>query len=182
MPKTLKHVLVVANQTATSPVLLAELRHRAQRGPVTFSLLVPILNSRLRHWLSDIDEAHSTAVACAEHTQAVMAKHGLPMRVQVADSVPLQAIADELSRFPADELIIATLPVARSHWLERDMSRQVRQRFELPVLHVVSAATGSMPAVARPPGPEGTRTADRPQSAGRLRSASRLVSRAVNSS
>ena len=135
-----RRVLVVANQTAGSPALIAELRDHAQRGPARFHLVVPALNSRLRHWLSDTDDAVSTARRRSEDAVAALRSHGLSMTVEVGDSVPLLAIEDALAQFPADEIVISTLPPDRSHWLEHDLVDLARGRFGIPVGHVVAAA------------------------------------------
>jgi hypothetical protein len=55
----------------------------------------------------------------------------------VGDSDPLQAIEDALRAFGADELIISTHPPGRSNWLERDIISVARERFDLPIAHVV---------------------------------------------
>jgi GABA permease len=135
----LRRVLVVANQTANSPALIAALRDRAQRGPTRFHLVVPALNSRLRHWLSDTDDAVSAAGRRSQDALAVLRSHGLSMSVEVGDSVPLLAIEDALAQFPADEIVISTLPADRSHWLEHDLVDLARDQFEVPVRHVVAA-------------------------------------------
>ena len=44
---------------------------------------------------------------------------------------------DALRRFPADEVIISTHPPGRSNWLERDVVERARERFDMPVTHVV---------------------------------------------
>jgi hypothetical protein len=132
-----RRVLLVANQAATSPALIAELRDRRQRGPVRFHLVVPALNSRLRHWLSDTDHAVLSAHQRGEDARAVMAAHGIPLSVEIGDSVPLIAIADALSRFHADEILVSTLPANRSHWLEHNLISLSRRRFGLPVNHVI---------------------------------------------
>ena len=173
MPKRLTRVLIVANRTATSPALLAELQDCADGGPVIFRLLVPALNSRLRDWLSDTDEAWSTALTYAEHAQSVMTKHGLSVDIEIGDSVPLVAIADALERFPAEELIISTPPATRCHRLERDLCRRARQQFDLPVLHVVTAAKDCPPPLDRPSLLEDARRPGHVQRMGRLRSARR---------
>jgi hypothetical protein len=49
----------------------------------------------------------------------------------------MQAIADALEVFPADEIIIATHPQERSHWLAHDLVFRARARFDQPVLHIV---------------------------------------------
>jgi GABA permease len=129
--------LIIANQAATSSALIAELRDRTQRGPVCFHLVVPALNSRLRHWLSDTDDAVLTAHQRGEDARAVMAAHGIPVSVEIGDGVPLLAIADALAQFEADEILIATLPASRSHWLEHNLINHSRRRFGLPVHHVI---------------------------------------------
>jgi GABA permease len=49
----------------------------------------------------------------------------------------MQAIADGLCDFDADEIVIATHPEGRSHWLERGVVERAKERFDLPVTHVV---------------------------------------------
>jgi GABA permease len=133
-----QHVLVVANQTATSPALITELRDRAQRGPVQFHLVVPALNSHLRHWLSDTDHATLAARRRSEDALALLKSRGLPVTTEIGDSVPLLAIGDALSQFHADEIVISTAPSNRSHWLERNLVNRARRRFNVPVRHVIA--------------------------------------------
>jgi hypothetical protein len=134
---TPQRVLIVANQTTTSSALIAELRDRTQRGPVRFHLVIPALNSRLRHWLSDTDRAVLTAHQRGEDARKLMAARGISLSVEIGDSVPLIAIADALSHFRADEIVISTLPANRSHWLEHNLPNLARRRFGLPVEHVI---------------------------------------------
>ena len=133
-----RRVLIVANQTATSAALISDLHSRVKRGPVILHLVVPALNSHLRHWLSDTDEAVSAARRRAEHAETVLRFHGLPITVEVGDSVPLLAIGDALAQFDADEILISTLPPNRSHWLEHNLVELARDRFDLPLSHVIA--------------------------------------------
>jgi GABA permease len=135
-PATAQQVLIIAAAAATSQALTAELRARLHQGAVRFHLVVPALNSRLRHWCSDTDQAVLTARQRAEQARAVMAAHKIPLTVEVGDAVPSLAIADALARFRADEILVATLPAHRSHRLEHDLVDLARQRFGLPVQHV----------------------------------------------
>jgi hypothetical protein len=137
-PLPARRVLVVANQTATSSPLINELRILAKRGPVHFHLVVPALNSHLRHWLSDTDAAVLAARRRGEDALATLKSHGLPTTMEVGDSVPLLAIGDALSQFPADEIVISTLPPNRSHWLEHDLVELARGRFDVSVRHVIA--------------------------------------------
>jgi GABA permease len=132
-------VLIVANQTAASPALISELKQRTRHGFVHFHLVVPALNSRLRHWLSDSDQAVQVAHDRGEDARSAMAANGISVSVEIGDSVPMLAIADALSSFHADEILISTLPAQRSHWLERDLINQSRQHFGLPVAHIIGA-------------------------------------------
>ena len=62
---------------------------------------------------------------------------GLEARGEVGDGDPLQAIEDALRTFGPDELIISTHPEGRSHWLEQGLVEKARERFVLPITHVV---------------------------------------------
>jgi hypothetical protein len=136
-PLPVRRVLVVANQTVTSWPLINELCAQAKRGPVQFHLVVPALNSHLRHWLSDTDDAVLAARRCGQDALDRLKSHGLPITMEVGDSVPLLAIDDALAQFPADEIVISTLPPSRSHWLEHDLVELARSRFDVSVRHVI---------------------------------------------
>ena len=143
-----RRVLVIANQTATSPALIAELHRCSAPGLADVHLVVPALNTRLSHWLSATDEAVAAAHRRADCARAVLMSHGLAVSVEVGDSVPLLAIEDALAEFDADEIVISTLSPSQSHWLEHDVVELARERFDVPVRHVV----GSEDAMG--PGPE----------------------------
>ena len=142
----MRRVLIVANQTATSPELIAALQARTARGPVQLHLVVPALNRRLRHWVSDTDAAISTARQRAEDAKESLRAHGLVVTVETGDSVPIVAIDDALARFDADEIVISTLPPSRSHWLEHGLVDATRDRFALPIRHVVAAERSKLAA------------------------------------
>jgi GABA permease len=137
-PSRGRRVLVVANQTASSPALISALRERAEDGPVSFHLIVPALNTRLRHWLSDTDGAVSAARGRGNDALATLTSHGLTVSMEIGDSVPLLAIDDALAQFHVDEIVISTLPPDQSHWLEHDLVQLTRRRFNVPVRHVVA--------------------------------------------
>ena len=44
---------------------------------------------------------------------------------------------DALRTFGADEIVISTHPEGRSHWLERNVVGAARDRFDVPITHVV---------------------------------------------
>ena len=44
---------------------------------------------------------------------------------------------DALRLFGADEIIISTHPEGRSHWLEKGIVEGARERFAVPITHVV---------------------------------------------
>jgi hypothetical protein len=161
--RPLRRVLVVANQTATSPALVSELCDRAGRQPVCFHLVVPALNSRLRHWLSDVDDALLAARRRAYEALSVLGSNGLAVSAEVGDSVPLLAIEDALSQFPADEIVISTLPPSRSHWLEQGLVDRARERCGVPVFHVVADDVSLESVPARPRSSAGALVATRAQ-------------------
>jgi hypothetical protein len=128
-----RRILVVANETVAGDELHAAIREAG--GEVL--VVAPALNSRLRHWASDVDRARRGAETRLQDCLDRLAASGIEARGWVGDGDPLQAIEDSLKLYAADELIIATHPEGRSNWLERDLVQKARVRFHQPIRHVV---------------------------------------------
>jgi hypothetical protein len=131
-------ILVVANRTCPCPVLLDEVARRVGSAPVEVLVVVPALNSRLRHWLSDVDDALARAHDRLRLALAELRTRGVDARGEVGDANPLVAIDDALAHFAASAIVIATLPAGESNWLERGLVDKARARFDVPVAHLVS--------------------------------------------
>jgi GABA permease len=130
-------ILVVANETVGGPELLSEIRERSEGRAARVLVVCPALNSPLRHWVSDEDQARAAAQARLDESLTSMRAAGLDATGEIGDGDPIQAIEDAVRTFQPDELIISTHPAGRSHWLERGVVEKARERFELPVTHVV---------------------------------------------
>src|SRR5665213_171162 len=130
-------ILVVANETVGGPELLSEIRERSRGHTARVLVVCPALNSPLRHWVSDEDQARAAAQERLDESLASMRAAGLDATPEIGDGDPIQAIEDAVRTFQPDELIISTHPAGRSNWLERGVVEKARERFDLPVTHVV---------------------------------------------
>jgi hypothetical protein len=130
-------ILVAANETVGGPELLSEIRERSAGRAAKVLVVCPALNSPLRHWVSDEDAARASAQARLDASLTSMHAVGLNATGEIGDGDPIQAIEDAVRTFRPDELIISTHPAGRSHWLERGVVEKARERFDLPVTHVV---------------------------------------------
>ena len=136
-PDDRKRVLVVANETVAGRALRGEVLHRTSGTDADILVVCPALNSRIRHWTSDEDRAREQAHERLERSLAALSEAGVEARGVVGDDDPMQAIEDALRTFGADEIIISTHPPGRSNWLEKDVITRARERFDLPITHVV---------------------------------------------
>jgi GABA permease len=130
-------ILVVANETVGGEELLEEIKRRVIGVKAQVFVVCPALNSKLRHWVSDEDQARLQAQHRLDESLAAMQDAGIEARGQIGDSDPLQAIEDGIRIFAPDELVISTHPEGRSNWLERGIVVHTRERFACPVTHVV---------------------------------------------
>jgi hypothetical protein len=129
-------VLVVANETVGGRELLDAVRERAVPGAAVL-VVAPALNSRVRTWASDEDHARHEAQQRLDDSLDRLREVGVRARGEIGDGDPVQAIEDALRSFPADEIVLSTHPPGRSNWLERGVVGAVRDRFDVPVTHVV---------------------------------------------
>ena len=149
-----RRILVVANETVAGRALRGEVVRRA--GDEADVLVVcPALNSPLRHWASDEDGARAKAERRLGESLAALASAGVEARGEVGDADPVQAMDDALRTFGADEIVISTHPPGRSNWLEREVIERARERYPVPITHVVvdlEAETADAPEAGKPAG------------------------------
>jgi nucleotide-binding universal stress UspA family protein len=132
-----RRILVVANETVGGETLRTTIRERSARYQAQVLVVTPALNSPLKHWISDEDQARAAAQGRLDRSLARLREAGIDARGEIGDGEPLQAIEDALRTFGADEIIISTHPEGRSNWLERGVVSGARERFVVPITHVV---------------------------------------------
>src|SRR5918912_347672 len=103
-----RRILVIANRTCPCPTLADEVARRVSASPTEVLVVAPALNSRLRHWLSDVDDALTRAHERLELAVTALGRGGVVARGEIGDADPRLATEDALASFPADEIIIAT--------------------------------------------------------------------------
>ena len=116
-----RRILVIANETLIGTVLHEAIRFRARNVGGEVLVVAPALDTRMPEWTTDGDGARRTAEQRLSRSLDRLRAAGINARGQIGDSDPLQAIADALGLFAADEIIIATHPGPRSNWLGHDL-------------------------------------------------------------
>jgi hypothetical protein len=121
-------VLVIANQTAGSPELVAALQARQQKGPVAPTLLMPAI----RNGFAGKEETRDRL----EDVIAQWREAGLPAEGVVGDPDPAVAVQETWDPRNFDEVIVSTLPGSTSKWLQADLPHRVQQITGCVVQHV----------------------------------------------
>ena len=119
------NVLVVAHQTAATPGLLDAVRERSQRGPARFHLVVPRQPHGIHKLVDPQDASDEEAqrvldVALPKLSEAAAAE----VTGSIGDPEPLMAIQDAVNLGGYDEIIISTLPLGVSRWLNSTWCRR----------------------------------------------------------
>ncbi len=135
--ENVRRILVVANETVGGEPLREEIRRKSEGQEEQVLVICPALNSPLKHWASDEDGARIQAQQRLDASLARLRELGVEARGEIGDAEPLQAMEDALRLFGADEIIISTHPPGRSHWLEKGIVEGARERFAVPITHVV---------------------------------------------
>ena len=124
------NILVVASQTAASRHLLDALSHRAERGPIRVTLVMPAHGPGLGG-----KEAMREQL---EQALEGMRAAGLEADGVIGDPNPLDAVAECFDPARHDEAIVCTLPGRSSKWLQHDFPHRVAALTGVPVTHVVA--------------------------------------------
>jgi len=121
----MRRTLVVANRTASTPVLLQEIARRNAERATSFTLLVP--SSKQADW--SLEDALRELRKAAKGPHGVQEAHVDGIR---GEEDPFEAIKHALERDAFDDVIISTLPKRTSEWLRRDLPSRVEE-LQVPV-------------------------------------------------
>jgi hypothetical protein len=141
-----RRILVVANETVAGGALRDAIKAAAEGARANVLVVAPALNTKLRHWTSDEDQARAAAEDRLARSCRELDRLGINARGEVGDADPLQAMEDALRTFGAEMIIVSTHPEGRSNWLERGVVSGARERFAVPIKHVVVDLEAESPA------------------------------------
>ena len=134
------HLLVVANRTVDSPELLDALRLRAESGPIHVTMLAPST-------YAERAEVQRRMERAAAHLDAA----GVDSEAMVGDADPIVAVQEAWDPGRYDEVVVSTLAVGASRWLQIDLPHRVARLTDCQVRHVSVPERRSAPARPQPP-------------------------------
>jgi|GEM_PF-1675361 len=120
-----------ARQASVLVVAIDPVAPAGLAGAVVF-VVAPALNSWFRHWLSDEDPARRRAEARLAAVLGRLQRTVLHVEGRVGDADPVQAIADALTTFRADEIVISAESERSTEQVD-DLVARARERFALPI-------------------------------------------------
>jgi hypothetical protein len=150
-----RRVLVIANETCAARGVVEEVGYRGGPGAEVMVVAPALARGRLEHWLSsDSERRRADALARLDASVTAFTNAGIPAQGALGDADPLQALDDAIRTFEPDEVVISTHPPQRSNWLERQVVKKARERYQLPITHVIvdlELEAAAADATGRPP-------------------------------
>ena len=139
------HTLIVANRTASTPVLLQEIDRRAEFRRTAFTLLVP--DATPANWtLEDAVRTLRAAAAGINGTRKTFVDG-----IANASEDPFESVKVAVESGDYDDIVLSTLPSRTSAWLGRDLPRRV-EALGLPVVVITPPNTHGFSLFSKGPG------------------------------
>ena len=135
-PAAERRILIVANDTLGEEALHLEVERLASAAGTHVLLLAPALISRAARVTGAVDRPLDQA---RERLAAALDRIGHSRRVagETSEAEPLEAIEDAFATFAADEVLVFTRGERARDGLEPWLAGLVRERFAVPVRHLV---------------------------------------------
>jgi hypothetical protein len=126
-------LLIVTDAEVEPDELSTAVRLRVLGRRAEVRIVTPIIAMPLHYFAADEDDEGRQAAVRLQESLRALVEADVHAEGVVGTDDPLQAVADVLAGFPADEiLLVGSLP-SRRNWLDRDFERQARDRFGVPV-------------------------------------------------
>ena len=131
-----KKILALVTEPISGEALKSAVgRETAEEAEVL--VVAPALNSKLRFWTSDPDDAIARTEEVEQETVERLDEEGIDAAGDTGESDPLLAIQDSLQTYPADEIVLVTHAAGERNWQEEGVVDEARERFGKPVTHLI---------------------------------------------
>ncbi|WP_347059848.1 hypothetical protein ABC795_05200 [Blastococcus sp. HT6-30] len=146
----MQRCLIVANQTLATETLCRAVHERITAGPHEFFLVAPATpaadevdgpSAYAGLGPSATDRAYALARQRLDRALDRLRDLGATVDGEVGDPDAVQAVRAALRHFPADEVVVSTLPSGLSQWLRRDLPARLRKGCDIPVSHLPADIT-----------------------------------------
>jgi hypothetical protein len=137
------HILVIANETVTSPTLLEAVRAEVHESGDIVTVVAPV-NEPSSGYVVYESTRRTSARRRLDKTLEYLRGAGIPAQGFVVETGPVQAVKDALVQLEpkVDEIVVSTHPPETSGWMRRDVVADiVGLAGEIPVKHVVADPT-----------------------------------------
>ena len=131
-----RRVLIVANDTLSEEALLGEVGRLASVPRTQVLLLVPAVISPGARLTGAVDSVLGQARVRLKATLDRLG-HDLAVTGEISEADPLEAIEDTFATFAPDEVVVSTRWEQAAGALEPRLAGLVRERFAVPVRHLV---------------------------------------------
>jgi GABA permease len=137
-----RRVLVLANRTLTGEELHRSLHDLPGSEEASYHVVVPTnpvdTGQAEREGAAYVWEATAAAASDRlEQTKRALREQGLTVDGELGDYRPLVALDAAVRSFGPDHIVISTQPEDVSTWLHHDVVSRARERYDVPVHHVV---------------------------------------------
>lgn len=126
-----RKILALVSEPISGDALRSALGQDA--GDAEVMVVAPALDSRVRFWASDNDDAIARAEDVQQESVERLGEDGVDAVGDTGEADPLLALQDALATFPAEEIVIFTRPEGDQNWAEEDLVEQAQGRFSVPV-------------------------------------------------
>jgi GABA permease len=132
----MKHIVVIANETAASRSLADLIEEKAKDRDVYVTVVAPV-NQPRQGYVVYYDTRRAAARRRLDRTLSLLREHGISATGVVVECDPVSALRDALDQLEPDEVIVSTHPPERSRWLEHGVLERARREVPLPITHVI---------------------------------------------
>jgi len=130
-----KRVLVVVTSNVRADQVAPAIAGRVD-DDAEVHVVAPASGLSKLQWLTNAED-DARADAGGRAAGAADAIPAETVDAEAGDTDPLLAIEDALRTFPAEEILVVTRPDDELSWLEAGAARSARERFDLPITHLV---------------------------------------------
>ena len=138
-------VLILANEFISDAdhALPGDLQHQADHAQEVM-VVAPVLTTWLQWLTSDTDAAHAAAEDRIGRIAADISRRRSPPQIAIGDENQLLAVADALTRFPADACVVVNHDQYSENHHERGVAEQIQRRFRLPTTVLTVTSSGRL--------------------------------------